>query len=404
LKPAVAIGAGRYSTNLLRVIDRALAVRPEQRFQDMIAMQAGLGSMQDADSDETVIMAPLSKSSKSPAQDIPALRTALESTDHARLEIAGPSTAGRQRSNLRSGSNEPPLPLTIANGSRWRLWGILSGSAGLVVLVAIVVWLWISTSAQRTKPLSPPDSASYQQEYAEIPTVVPPTSVTTVKTPTSLSASGAETTPPAATAEKPLPVVPPVVTEPVVSPAPHAESGAALPVTPSETESAQSPPVELEPPVSSATGAIPETSESHSESEAPALPMDAASPVNTDDQRVPTVTPDSTIESPPTSAESGPVKAPLTPAIVPTRAKPRSSTTTEQTTIQRNHGKKLSARNPAQPRPRVAQQKVHRDRTQPQSFIAAPAAPARRASPTRRSALPHNNPWDSPTSTGFNQK
>ncbi|MEI2741886.1 MAG: protein kinase [Candidatus Competibacter sp.] len=42
LEPAVRAGAGRYSVNLLEVIDRALAVQPEHRFPSVQALQEGL--------------------------------------------------------------------------------------------------------------------------------------------------------------------------------------------------------------------------------------------------------------------------------------------------------------------------------------------------------------------------
>ena len=46
LRPATEVGAGRYSTNLLRVIDRSLAVRPELRFRTVAEMQAALDGSQ----------------------------------------------------------------------------------------------------------------------------------------------------------------------------------------------------------------------------------------------------------------------------------------------------------------------------------------------------------------------
>lgn len=45
LVPAMEVGFGRYSEALLRVIDKALAVRPEHRYQSVEAMQADLGDL-----------------------------------------------------------------------------------------------------------------------------------------------------------------------------------------------------------------------------------------------------------------------------------------------------------------------------------------------------------------------
>lgn len=48
LEPAVKVGAGRYHADLLTVIDRALAMRPKERFQSIAEMQDALAKSADA--------------------------------------------------------------------------------------------------------------------------------------------------------------------------------------------------------------------------------------------------------------------------------------------------------------------------------------------------------------------
>lgn len=48
LEPAVKVGAGRYHPDLLAVIDRALAMRPKERFQSIAEMQSALAKSADA--------------------------------------------------------------------------------------------------------------------------------------------------------------------------------------------------------------------------------------------------------------------------------------------------------------------------------------------------------------------
>ena len=42
VQPAIEVGAGLYSRGLLQVVDQALAVRPEDRFQSVVAMRQAL--------------------------------------------------------------------------------------------------------------------------------------------------------------------------------------------------------------------------------------------------------------------------------------------------------------------------------------------------------------------------
>ena len=56
LRPAEEVAAGKYSPTLLRVIDRAMAVRPEKRFQSTSQMRAALESPPEEDEERTIKM------------------------------------------------------------------------------------------------------------------------------------------------------------------------------------------------------------------------------------------------------------------------------------------------------------------------------------------------------------
>ena len=373
LKPAVAVGAGRYSTNLLRVIDRALAVRPEQRFRNVAEMQAGLDGAQDEESDETVIMAPLSRSSKLPIQDLVPLRLALEGVHRPDLGISRPPPASR-----RPPIQPPPLLKAALNKEagipRRQLWGVLSGGAGLAALAAFVIWLWPAAPI----PEKPPHDSLTQPVQPAEPSWVTPSAPAASETPTPESAAavtlapGIETAPPATTAETPLPMAPPTVAEPVTTvPTP-------VPALDSEPSQTPAPPV-----MQTETETVP--------------------PAVVDDQTAPPIPlPDSTPEDSLKPAVASPAETPLAPAIVPAQTKPQSGATTEQATAQQEKSKKPTAknRNSLQNRSRTRREASRRDRTQPQPIIVTPTAPTR----VRPAQSSRNSPWDSPNSTGFNQK
>ena len=57
VQPAVEIGAGLYSPGILQVVDQALAVRPEDRFQSVAAMRQALLAAERSD-DQMTLFAP----------------------------------------------------------------------------------------------------------------------------------------------------------------------------------------------------------------------------------------------------------------------------------------------------------------------------------------------------------
>ena len=395
----------RYSTNLLRVIDRALAVRPEQRFRDVTEMQAGLSGVQDEESDETVIMAPLSKSTKPPTLDLAPLRAALEGANRDELKITRPPTASRRLPVQRPGEPQPLLKKSAdasrrqlwgvlssgagriaelaaliikksADAPRRQLWGVLSGGAGLAALAAIVLWLWPSAPVPEVKP--PRYSLEQNGQPAE-------TSPATLPAP----AAGETPTLPSTTAVTPPPVpgvdtaLPPATTETPLPMAPPAATALVPPVLDPESSTPAPPVMHTE-----HTEAEPAPNDQTTQPVQPAAP-----PADTNDRTAQPVQPAFTPEDSLKPTMVNPVETPLAPALAPTETKPRSGATTEPATAKQDEGKKPTARNrnTVENRSRTSRQKSRRDRTQSQPIIVTPTAPdrVRPAAPPRNLSLIH---------------
>ena len=239
LEPAAKMGAGRYSTNLLHSIDRALAVRPEHRFRTVAEMQAALVGSVDEDSDETVVMMPLHKSSKAAVSAVPLPRL-TERPDRAtvdqtakgqevtQLPVIDPQAARSRHSVLQSPSGK--------NASRRRLLGVLAGSGMLAVLVvASALWLWPVTPEAPLLPAIDPTTAS----PPAVITPEPPPGVDA--TPEPLPVTATPEPPPVAVTPEPPPVAvtpeplvevtpPPAATVLILPPAPVTDSLPTAPV------------------------------------------------------------------------------------------------------------------------------------------------------------------------------
>ena len=340
LEPAVKVGAGRYSTNLLCTIDRALAVRPEHRFGTVAEMQAALVSSQDEDSDKTVILTPLRRSGKPSVPPVPPIplphltqwpdQTVLESVTEqgdrlqvAQLPVADSQTARVRHSVLQSSSGR--------KASRRRLLGVLAGSGILAALAATTIWLWPA----------PHEESS-----------LPPADPTTAHTP----AVAAPEAPPVVA--EPPPVVaepPPVVAEP-----------------PPVTEAAPASPVIAEPPLAG------------SEPLPPALTLPPA-PVQ-----------DSTVDKPVEPAPIAPTDVEHTnaiPALVPPY---RRNPGLQEENSAGPSGKAVTDK----PLRRARQRAERKRRTQTVTESSAPPVRAQPApAPPKRPGY-----WDKPTDSGFNNK
>ncbi|HRD65464.1 MAG TPA: serine/threonine-protein kinase [Candidatus Competibacter sp.] len=148
LEPAARAGAGRYSASLLRVIDRALAVRPEQRFHTVAEMQEALNDPPEEDSadDETAILE-FFYNLAGPGKPHPAEHLSPGSAERVAekdwLEISEPPTASWQRVDQRQDAMRS-LPDVDRTGGRWSsmfLIGIGLALAALATLAAGVIWM-----------------------------------------------------------------------------------------------------------------------------------------------------------------------------------------------------------------------------------------------------------------------
>lgn len=361
LEPALKAGAGRYSTNLLEVIDRALAVRPEQRFLTVADMQAALLGPQDQDSSQTVIMMPLAKpvklaqplgTSRITRRPETSMEESVEDDQHDWLNVTqAPTTADSQLARQRQIILQASPPGGTA--SRWRLPVILAGGVTLMAAAAAIVWLGSSEPTLEREPASeqkPPPRYSLNQGESPPAPVEAPVAVTappTVATPDSMPS--------------------------VMTPAPRdAEVESPTPVEREDT----SPPIPVEgpekPPVAGPgqepmdTGEMPETV--HSES-APPLPA------------------------------SGMTGVPL-PGLAPAVTTKRLADAPAERTTKPATDQKPQARAAKPPPKRPTRQRTIRKRKE-QPIVVTPAQPvqARPAPAPKR-----NNLWDAPTDSGFNQK
>ena len=114
LPPAVAVGAENYEQNFLQVIDKALAVRPEERFQDVVQFRQ-------------------------------ALTESSSGTAHSGVMTTVPTTLVNSTGRIAGTNGSPQIGLTVA---------------GVLVILGIIsaVFLWIRSFASLTVEVSPTDA------------------------------------------------------------------------------------------------------------------------------------------------------------------------------------------------------------------------------------------------------
>ncbi len=385
LEAAAAVGLGRYSTNLLHVIDRALAVRPEMRFRDVAAMQAALLGSKDEESDETVIMAPVVKTGKlaqgSAARSVtrqpatePVAKLGAESNW---LEITQPSVESLQAPARRRGV----LPTPAASRSplhRRMPVALLGGAVALMAVAMVVIWLW--PSAPAPVPPLPTDGLTSRGQLAQPPADhhLPP--------PLASGTSESAAAPPPVAGNLTVEAVAPSAG----TPPPFVETTVRQPA-PAEELRTLKPAGEQPPPLMEPEG-------------------QTVQPVQFQEES-PTVQPVQFQEEPATESAPAPATTAtptlpplelLLPAAVmaPSGARPQSGSAVEgATTKEMDASRKAPAREAAPARSRTARHQQSRVRPPPQPVVVTPTAPVQVAPPVRT-----NNLWESPTSTGFNQK
>ncbi len=379
---------GRYSRNLLRVIDRALAVRPEQRFRTAAEMQAALSGSSDEGSDETVILGPLLAKSGASAREtgLPRLTrrpvAAMDEPviDAGLLEITQPPASHPRPSDSPHTVHAVARYPNKAEGDSQhrRPVGLLIGGGVVAALAATIVWFWPLAPEPKQTPL--PSYSLHQSESPVAKTVdgeqaasEPSESLLPGLAPRGVMVD-------ASSADSPM------VVEPSLSPTPGVEAKIPMPPFPEppapgmaspEADFAVTEPDALEPEL--ARDVEPASSSETDDATARSLPHP---PVR--DAAAVTETP----EEPVTAGNAG-EPAPAS-AAVPV-ARPRSGAASEP-----------AARRPPPRRTTTTEsrsQKASREKTESRPIVVTP--PERKKQSGARAS---RNPWQPPTDTGFNQK
>jgi serine/threonine protein kinase len=372
LEPVMRTCAGRYSTNLLRVIDQALAVRPEQRFPTVAEMQAALAGSRDEDSDETIIMAPLARPGKpalapepSPTGRSPGVPLVERGDSSGWLDITQVPITPRQTAKHLSVLQAPPK--TARGFPRRRLPGILAGGGlALGVLAAAVIWLW--PSGPEPAPVAPASSAP-PSLATDTPAVAPTVAEPPPPPLSGVAADAGAGVPPA---QETVATTPPSVTEPSTPPPEAGDQAGMIPPPPAQIIDLTRQPVPVAEP--DTAGVAPE----------PDITEVAPEPGTTGGAPEPAV---------------GVTGVALPPGAAPAATRLQAGTPTPRSAAKPGADQRPRAREATKAPSRTTQRKTDRQRaTQP--TVATPAEPVQvRPTPPRRSNL-----WDAPADTGFNQK
>lgn len=429
MEPAARACAGRYSAGLLRMIDRALAVRPEHRFSTVAEMQTALNEslISEEEDDDTLILGPLARSGARATQPslsaLPATESLLaaEGTmpDDDDLRLLPPLEAARPSPGQAQGKSwdNPQEPLWSADtedNTRRKFWlPLLGGGLTLALTAAALVWLWPKAPPEQppavvrsnpAAPLQPPVTRPAVVAVAPAAPSAPvaPASDAAALNPTagaaviaSPSALTPAVSPPPDLAGQPPSALPGAGTTALPPPSPSA----GLPGAPSvaKTPSTEST-VELAPPVVQSPPPVVETSSTAPKA---AIVKPAGATVDTREGAAESMA----VEAPPVSTSQKPVAATANQSTPPKSVSTvKMATEPDTKSISKRAAAGKGDARPgesaaAKPRSARRQAAKKRSRTQPTGVAQETAAPARATSGPNVA-----NPWEAPTSTGFNSK
>jgi len=403
LEPAVKTGAGRYSTNLLRVIDQMLAVRPDQRFSTVAEVEMALVGSRDDDSDETVIMLPITPVKPAPMFETsrvtgrPAEPTARSARPEAQqttgrslkpppepvepdhsdwLKFTQPPTAAHTT------SAEQPKNAARRLASRWRLPAIIAGGLALTGVAAMLIWLGLPEPTPQSIP-EPNPPPRYRLGQLEPVAENPPMNA---KAPASTTAPS---------------VLPP-------------SSNAVEPPTSVEGAEATSPPVAAEEPVTAGgkpePAAVENTLDMAGSSDKP-ITEDGTQPAVREGASNPlsSVTQDGAESAPAEDASeptAGVTGAPLVPGMIPANTTPKVDTPIKP--VDKPMNQRAVKKKPKKPKkPKTAQRARRKNvNTNARPWKVIPYDSSTRKSRRRGSSTtgPRHRRWSNPSNPGFNQK
>ena len=349
LVPARQVGAGRYSSNLLRVIDRVLAVRTELRFGTVAEMQAALNGEEEG-GDETVILVPSRARVDPPTQS----RLAPAGSENWMSDVTRPGLPTRS-------AMATPVPMQ-PQSQRTRFM-VLGGVLGIALLVIVLVGLW---------PSAPPLQQPVPVPVPALSTTPAPPSAATLPASETLPATVPPPAPPPAVAEEaPQSVAPAGISQP-------APGWGAAPESTPPPETGIAPPAEALPATEVPAQALPAP-------EVPAVPGENAAS-----------------DEPPAATDAdSPDLAPAVP-VAATAAAAAAAASKSRNAVSAPPAKKApvpaagAGKSGSPPRKRASRA---RGKSAPPAPTAPVAAPAPAPAPPRTF-----NPWDAPASSGFNQK
>lgn len=397
LEPTVVAARAAYSAQLLKVIDQALSVRPEQRFASVADMEAALTSAYDAveaddaveDDDATVILEPIKLDRvvapvfpQAPMCPLTSPASNEPTTDSNDLQILPPADAKLELISTRLDVLKLPaqkVATTVSNSNKI-FWG---GSLALASLIGLATMWWALSGptsqkepgasiahGQHALPVSP---ASPDSRTVELSTLSPPPAAVMVSSNTSATAPElvAKTAPVASSAEVQSPTAPFI--EASRSPTPEMDASKAAtsaienPVNlPSTGNPIQQSPtaetVEIKPVVETVTETEPPSS---------VLPAANSGLRSLNPETVP--------------ASKAPAKVEGKTASRRPVSNKQENQSTANVTV----------------KPRVVRQQHHRKSPplrQPNPIISS----STQQKPTAKHAV--GNPWELPATTGFNQK
>ncbi|MBN3761797.1 protein kinase [Burkholderia sp. Ac-20365] len=208
--PLATQAAGRYSATFLQAIDHALAVKPEERPQNVQALAAELGLAlggQDGAHDEAVAMASLRAAA--PAASAASAASAGTAASATGSALRTGAAASNNPATSGTGAKAPSGPDNVSHGASRRATWIAAGAV-VVALAALGGWFALRPSTTIAPPVTARDhSTAPGADHAQTGTPPAPQAASTViEAPSARAPASAPPTTTANTAQPAAPTAP----------------------------------------------------------------------------------------------------------------------------------------------------------------------------------------------------